>query len=88
MINLQKYLVEVLLPTPRHAGTPPPIPGARMSPLEFGELIDSPVEGRRTVQEPAGVWQSVDGGDGQCVLLLPVKGLVAGLGHEAGAEVQ
>ena len=87
MINLQKHLVEVLLPIPRHAGTPPPTPGARMSPLEFGELISSPVDGRRTAQELAGVWRPVGGGDGQHELLLTVKGRVAGLGHEAGTEV-
>ena len=59
-----------------------------MSPLEFGELISSPVDGRRTAQELAGVWRPVGGGDGQHELLLNVKGRVAGLGHEAGTEVQ
>ena len=34
-----------------------------MSPLEYGDLIDSPAEGMMTTQEPAGAWHLGGGWD-------------------------
>ena len=36
-----------------------------MSPLEYGDLIDSPAEGMMTTQEPAGAWHLGGGWDVQ-----------------------